>query len=449
MRDAEFTTALLVDLLDRNLYERSDDCRWWALTPELRATLSQPGIDAAAAAKLGEILAYINGLYTVYTRLYVYDRQGRIVAATGEGLEQVIGASIDDATLAQVLALRSQQQYHVSSFAPSALYGGRDTYIYHAAIRALGESDEVVGGIGIVFDAEPELRNMLRAGLAGKEKMSAFYVDRAGRILSSTDDKRAVGAMLEIDPAMLQVANGEGRSGVTEHDGQYAIVAVSACNGYREFKVSDGYKEDVIAVVFQCFGAVGKGTQQSGGGEFQLESEAASSEDLEYATFFSDHNLFAISAANVMEAVPYSSVLPTSMGNRAEQVGVLGLNRDDQHKEFIWVFDLGHLIRGTRSAVTGSSQVMIVRHGAHTIGLLVDELHAVPQFSPAQIIHTPFAMQGESMLVSQVIKANGGKLLIQAIEVERLFAYVVDGTVPLPPPVPDADAIHALQLMAA
>ncbi|WP_245200421.1 chemotaxis protein CheW [Herbaspirillum sp. LeCh32-8] len=438
MRDAEFTTGLLVDLLDRNLYERSDDCRWWALTPELRAALAAPDIDQATAAKLNEILAYINGLYTVYTRLFVYDRHGRIVAATGDALESVIGSSIDADTLAQVMALRTQQQYHVSSFAPSALYGGRDTYIYHAAIRALGNDGEVVGGIGIVFDSAPELRNMLDAGLAGKDKMSALYVDRRGRILSSTDASRPTGSMLDIDPALLQVANGEGRSGVTVHDGQYAIVAVSASNGYREFKVSDGYKEDVIAVVFQCFGALNHGNQQNAGSDFHLESEAASADGLEYATFFSDGGLFAISAANVMEAVPYSAVLPTSMGNRAEQIGVLGLSRDDQHKEFIWVFDLGQLIRGTRSAVTGSSQVMIVRHGAHTIGLLVDELHAVPQFNPAQIIHTPFAMQGESMLVSQVIKANGGKLLIQSIEVERLFAYVVDGTIPLPPPMSDA-----------
>lgn len=452
MRDAEFSTGLLVDLLDRNLYERSDDCRWWALTPELRATLAQAEIGDAEAAKLGEILAYINGLYTVYTRLFIYDRHGRIVASTGDGLDGVLGSSIDAATLEQVMSLRSQQHYHVSSFAPSPLYGDRDTYIYHAAIRALDNDGEVVGGIGIVFDSEPELRNMLRAGLAGKDKMSAFYVDRAGRILSGTDDSRPVGATLEIDPALLQVANGEARSGVIVHDGQYAIVAASASNGYREFKVSDGYKEDVIAVVFQRFGAVNEGSLQNTGGEFLLESEAASSEDLEYATFFSDQNLFAISAASVMEAVPYSSVLPTSMGSRAEQVGVLGLNRDDQHKEFIWVFDLGHLIRGTRSAVTSSSQVMIVRHGAHTIGLLVDELHAVPQFSPAQIIHTPFAMQGESMLVTQVIKANGGKLLIQAIEVERLFAYVVDGTIPLPPPAPELVAAAQAQereLMAA
>jgi len=128
-----------------------------------------------------------------------------------------------------------------------------------------------------------------------------------------------------------------------------------------------------------------------------------------------------------MEAVPYTEVLPTSMRVRPEQIGVLGLRSDDQRKEFIWVFDLGYLMRGTRSGLSSSSQVMIVREGRHTIGLLVDELHAVPQFNPAQIMHTPFAMQGESMLISQVIKANQGQLLIQSIDVGRLFALLIDG----------------------
>lgn len=455
MRDAEFTTSLLVDLLDRNLYERSDDCRWWALTPELRAALAQEMVDDATTQKLTEILAYINGLYTVYTRLFIYDRHGRIIASTGDAGDtsgNAVGSTVDQDTLSHVLSLRTQQQYHVSRFEPSPLYDGKPTYIYHAAIRPLDSDTDVVGGIGIVFDSTPEFFNMLRAGLAGKSKMSAFYVDRSGCILSSTDDTRPVGSQLELDPAMLQLANGDSASAITVHDGQYAIVACSVSNGYREFKVNDGYKEDVVAVVFQCFGAVGQGAQQGNTASFLLEHEAASSDDLEYATFFSDNSLFALSAANVAEAVPFSSVLPTSMGSRPEQVGVLGLNRDDHHKEFIWVFDLGHLIRGSKSTINSSSQVMIVSHGTHTIGLLVDELHAVPQFSPNQIIHTPFVAQGDSMLVSHVIKANRGQLLIQAISVERLFGYVIDGTIPLPPPhvVADASAEAAApQLLAA
>jgi chemotaxis signal transduction protein len=449
MRDAGFTTALLVDLLDRNLYERSDDCRWWARTPELRGALAQPQIDAASVAQLTDILSTINGLYTVYTRLFVYDRDGRIVASSGSNGADLYGTRIDPATLAQVLALQSQQQYHVSSFSPSNLYDARPTYIYHAAVRAPGSEEETVGGIGIVFDAETELASMLRSGLAGKHDMTAFYVDRSGHIISSTDAARPAGTLLEIDPGLLRLERGQRSSSVTVHDGQYAIVACSASTGYREFKVSDGYQEDVIAVVFHCFGAVRTGSLQADAAQFHLDHEAMASAELEYATFFSDHSLFALPAAQVMEAVPFSSVLPTSMANRPEQIGVLGLDRDGQHREFIWVFDLGHLVRGSASRVTSSSQVMIVRHGMHTLGLLVDELHAVPQFSAAQVIHTPLMMQGESMLVSQVIKANGGKLLIQAIDVERLFAFVIDGTLPQPTPMADTQVTPLRRQLAA
>src|SRR5690606_38515569 len=88
MRDSELLTRLLVDLLDRNLYERANDCRWWALTPELRALLADVAAGCASDADHAaacRILEHINSLYTVYGRLVVYDRQGRIVAASRPG----------------------------------------------------------------------------------------------------------------------------------------------------------------------------------------------------------------------------------------------------------------------------------------------------------------------------------------------------------------------------
>jgi chemotaxis signal transduction protein len=434
MRDAEFTTSLLVDLLDRNLYERSDDCRWWALTPELRTALAQPVQDQPTLDKLTNILSYINGLYTVYTRIFIYDRHGRIVASTGSAADSIVGSHIDDNSLQQVMSLRTQQQYYVSPFMASALYDDKETYIYHAAIRSLENEAEVVGGIGIVFDSTPEFFNMLSSGAGGKKNLKAYYVDRNARIISTTDTSRCVGDTLEIDLTLLSIANGSRASQITVHDGEYAIVACSVSNGYREFKVSDGYQEDVIAVVFESFGAIRGAGTQTDSRRYLLESDPGVTDGSEFATFFSDNNLFAISAAHVVEAVPYSEVLPTSMGTRAEQIGVLGLRRDDDlRKEFIWVFDLGQMMRGTRSTINSSSQVMIVQEGAHTIGLLVDELHAVPQFNPAQIMHTPFAMQGQSMLVTQLIKANKGQLLIQAIDVERLFSLLIDGQIAMPP----------------
>jgi chemotaxis signal transduction protein len=434
MRGAEFTSNLLVDLLDRNLYERSDDCRWWALTPELRSALAQPVIDQATIEKITGLLSYINGLYTVYTRIYVYDRNGRILASTGdlEGRE-ILGTQVDDHTMANVLALRTGQDYYVSPFSATPLYDDKETYVYHAAIRPLDDEHNVVGGIGIVFDSTPEFLNMLRAGVGAKKQMAAFFVDRTGRVLSGTDEKFPIGSILPIAPSLLAVENGESASHIAVHDGQYAIAACTASSGYREFKTTDGYHEDVVAVVFESFGSVAQAAAQNSGSQFVLDSDSGNNGGHEYATFFADGGLFAIRAEHVLEAVPYSSVLPTTMGGRAEQIGVLSLN-PEQSKSFIWVFDLGQLLRGTRSVPDNSSQVMILQHGEHTIGLLVDELHAVPQFRDTQITHTPFASGGDKGLVTQVIKANKGALLIQSIDIERLFLLLANPDIPLPAP---------------
>src|SRR5690606_36123856 len=82
LSDAELVSHLLVDLLDRNLYERSNDCCWWALTPELRQALAARECGPDTAAEITGILQYINSLYTVYTRIFVYDRNGRIIAGS-------------------------------------------------------------------------------------------------------------------------------------------------------------------------------------------------------------------------------------------------------------------------------------------------------------------------------------------------------------------------------
>ncbi|WPB55242.1 chemotaxis protein CheW [Xylophilus sp. GOD-11R] len=439
LRNAQFTSHLLVDLLDRNLYERSDDCRWWALTPELRAGLAEATLADDTRRRFGDILAYINGLYTVYTRLFVYDRDGTIVASTGDAAlgtperpgMPVVGAGIAAQTLSSVLALRTAQDYHVSPFEPTGLYGDADTYVYHAAIRDLADPGRIVGGIGIVFDSTPEFLNMLRAGLAGKSetKSKALYVARDGRILSSTDPTRQVGTRLALDADLLALPAGRGASRITEHDGQYGIVACTASSGYREFKTSDGYQEDVLAVVFETFGAVRSGAGLADRSALRIDTDATRAAGTEYATFFCRESLYAIAALHVLEAVPYSDVRPTPLGGGG-RIGILGLQRAELNHRFMWVYDLAQLIGADASRVTGNSQVLVLRHGAHTIGLLVDDLHAVPQFAPAQIIRTPLAVSGQSMLVTEVIKANRGELLIQAVDIPRLFAWLIDGIEP-------------------
>ncbi|MBW8896981.1 MAG: chemotaxis protein CheW [Massilia sp.] len=448
LRETASVARLLVDLLDRNLYERADDCRWWAVTPELRQALAQGEQDFETREGLAAILDYINGLYTVYTRIVVYDREGRIlVSSSRDGAAGVAGHQVDPGTLAAVLALRSEQHYHVTPFRPDPLYDSRPTWVYHAAIRDPGDDAEVVGGIGIVFDAQAELLAMLQGALGGKPGASALFVDRQGTVIASTDPSRPVGARLDLDAALRALPNGEQASRVVVHDGQYAVMACSASCGYREFKISDGYREDVLAVVFHAFGAVTPRPRRVGQPPLRIRDavrdDSSAAEQDEYATFVVDGLLFAVPARAVLEARDASGIAPVSMGGRRERIGLIAARTEVDEERYAWVFDLGCMVRGTPSTIMPDSQAILLKQGRDTIAILADDLHGVPKFRRSQLTPTPIAPGADGLLVKQVIRANGGSLLVQVLDVARLFACIDDPGLPtvLPDEFLHADAL--------
>ena len=75
LQDVQFISRLMIDIMDRNLYERANDCRWWALTPDIRHLMSRPLTDDGRQ-RITQILESINALYTAYCRLVVFDRAG-------------------------------------------------------------------------------------------------------------------------------------------------------------------------------------------------------------------------------------------------------------------------------------------------------------------------------------------------------------------------------------
>ncbi|MDX1295928.1 MAG: chemotaxis protein CheW, partial [Sulfurimonadaceae bacterium] len=160
--DSAFLANLIVDIMDRNLYERANDCRWWALTSDFRTIMDQPGISMDDQKKMNDILAYINELYTVYTNLFIYDTHGVVVAVSNPKESHLIGRRLGNEWVSKTLELTDSSKYYVSPFEPSNLYDGRHTYIYNAAIRSLEDESRVVGGIGIVFDSELQFDTMIR-----------------------------------------------------------------------------------------------------------------------------------------------------------------------------------------------------------------------------------------------------------------------------------------------
>lgn len=444
MHQAEFVTHLQVDLLDRNLYERSDDCRWWAMSPELQRALAsmtadgEPSVDAQST--MTSILKQIHALYTVYTRLVVYDANGCIVAESlrgQSGQTEMMRQRIDPDCLAAVLGLPKAQSYHVSPFQASDLYEGGSTYIFHAAIRHPDDERRVIGGIGIVFDAQPEFEAMLRDGLhANDGSQTAMYALRDGRVIASIDPDCPTGSQLDLPESMRSLAPGASASRIIEHRGQYAVLACSASSGYREFKTSDGYREDVLAVTLEWLGAVNtlgqqRGKERQDDGVFSSDVENG----LQFATFFLDGELQALPAHRVREALPASDISPVAAGHTANRLGVIAVKEKDRATRYAWVYDLLGVLRGEPTQSTADCQVLIARSQGAEIGLLVSGLHGVPEFLPAQIQD----LQGQAPsggFVKQIISAHGGLSLVPVLDMDAIHASLQGETV--------AESVHPL-----
>lgn len=425
LQDAGFVARLMVDLLDRNLYERANDCRWWALSADLQQALARPC--ATSAAHAGRILNHINSLYTVYTSIFLYDCAGVVIAHSDRdagGLD-FTGRQVDAAIVQRVLGLRDDQDYAVEGFAPTPFYGDRSTYVYHAAVRGADGGPRTLGGIGLVFDVTPELTAMLNDALAGKPRRQACFIDRQGRVLASSSAVHAPGEPFPIDPELLALENGRSVSRLVVQHGQYTLLGCSVSQGYREFKRDDGYRDDVLAVVYETLGAALPAEAAALEPSPSLQADDARSvmagESEEYATFLCGGRLYAIEAAHVHEARPADALLPLTLGGRPGSVGMLPV-ASDTGCGLAWVFDLSAWLDAKAPAATGKEIIVLCR-GAHRIGLLVDALQAVGRYTSQPL---GGAFDSDTRLIRRIVRTSGHSM-IPTLDVDALFQRLGDG----------------------
>ena len=255
--DAAFMADLAINIMDRNLYERANDCRWWALTSAFQDILSKTKISEEEQQRLSDILAYINNLYTVYTNLYLFDTKERIVAVSDPSQEHLVGQQLQQESGSNVaLKLDNPQQYSVSPFIKTSLYDNKETYIYNAAIRS-NKLQKIVGGVGVVFDSEPEFLAMLNDTLPKDEDGNiiegcfALFVERSGKVIASTEYSPChIGQLLIIDSHFFELEAGNKYAETYSFEGVEYILGVAASSGYREYKTTGDYENDVLAFVF-------------------------------------------------------------------------------------------------------------------------------------------------------------------------------------------------------
>lgn len=404
LQDVQFIARLMIDIMDRNLYERANDCRWWALAADLRHILSTGKPSSDDVAKMTGILEYINGLYTVYTRLFVYDLNGTILAASNlhdDGLN-VCSRQYESVYTQKVFQLETSQSYNVSPYEVSWLYNDRHTYIYNAAIRDPDDPAKVVGGIGIVFDAEPQFQDMLKDSIPNKPGSFGIFADRNRRIISSTCADHAVGSILDIDKDFFVLGHGEGMSNIIVHRKKYYIVGCMTSFGYREYKNSGDYNNDVISFAF-----VPLGDEKSNGDctikptTLYAANTQVKGNVVELATFFVADRMFSINASEVIEAIESNRLTPLP-GSKSYLAGTISFNNS-----VIPVINLRYLFNCVDVKRRADDQIIVTKTNRGLVGLIVDDLDSVPEFGAEQVESVPEMIKSDAGYIRNVINPGG------------------------------------------
>lgn len=240
--EAESAAKLAVDIMDRNLYERANDCRWWALTPAFIDELAKPEPNRKT---IESILKYINDLYTVYTNLFVFDARGVIIASSSN--QDIVGRSVSSEALSRTASIVNTQGYYVSPFESTPYYNGKPTYIYYASLILNRKS---LGGIGIVFDSEPQFKAMLDDSFPTSKRGFSCFAERNGTVLASNHPQIQPLEKLTLDEEILRFQQGQKTHRFVKFEDKEYLVGIALSKGYREYKTSDGYKNDVLSLTF-------------------------------------------------------------------------------------------------------------------------------------------------------------------------------------------------------
>lgn len=182
----------MVQLIVRNLYERTCDCRWWATDDSVWQALAEPSDELHARAS--ERLGMINRFYTVYLNLVLADAKGQIVATSNpKQFPRAARASVAQTRWFQgAMQSNSGDDYVVDEITQSGSHDNKPVAIYAAAVRSGGQIHGTpLGVLGVVFDWDKQGSGIVRdePSLSPEEwqRTRVLLLDSKRRIISASD----------------------------------------------------------------------------------------------------------------------------------------------------------------------------------------------------------------------------------------------------------------------
>jgi chemotaxis signal transduction protein len=418
LKDSEFLSSLAIDIMDRNLYERANDCRWWALNSYFREAFDDYSTLDDKKDEISEILKYINDLYTVYTNLIVFDKDGKVIAVSNRNEQFSLGRVLTQDWVSKTLMLKDTSKYCVSKFEKTNLYDNESTYIYSSAIRSFKNEAIITGGIAIVFDSKPQFNAMLEETLPKNiegEKIPgvfALFTNKDKQIISSTNEDFEVDSYLNIDDSFFTLRNAENLSKIIELNGKYYAIAVKCSTGYREYKSRvDDYKNDVLCFVFIYIGSIDCHTflQRNKSKFLNTSKTKFTATSVELATFYLGKKLLAINAKNVIESISIEELKESIDMDKKNHFKGMVLHKD----KLIAVLDIRDFLN--EEIVDDSlSNIVLVEYDKdnieHCIGILVSSLEEVCVVEEKTIQHIQNHFLGAGTLVESLVNVDDSKV---------------------------------------
>jgi hypothetical protein len=221
----------MIEIIDRNLYERSCDVRWWATDSAVVDCVADPQPERAHHAS--RRLSVILDSYTVYLDLWVLDTKGTVLAnGRPDRYPDAVGRNAKDASwFRQAMATADGSQYAVADIETNEALRGRSVATYAAAIREGGEANGAVTGVlAIFFDWQDQSQTVVdgvRLLDGERDRTRRLILDGRHRVLAASDGR---GVLSETFPLQTQ-----GKKIGNYDDGEGNVVGFALTPGYETY----------------------------------------------------------------------------------------------------------------------------------------------------------------------------------------------------------------------
>ncbi|PHO12924.1 chemotaxis protein CheW [Malaciobacter marinus] len=431
LKDSEFLSSLAIDIMDRNLYERANDCRWWALTSYFRKALDDINSISYKQDEINSILKYINDLYTVYSNLLIFDKDGKIIAVSNKEEEYLIGKVLTQEWVDKTLNLEDTSKYCVSKFEKSNLYNNESTYIYCSAIRCLNDDKKINGGIAIVFDSTFQFNAMLDETLPRNNKgekvdgVFALFTNKNKYIISSTNEEFKIDSFLDLDDRFFNLNNAQKLSEIVEYEGKYYAVGVRCSSGYREYKSNiDDYVNDVLCFVFIYIGEINNGNKikYKVKDKFALSSKKSLTKNsVDLATFYLGNKFLAVEAKNVISSIGIDKLEESIDMDKNNHFKGMVLYKEN----LISVLDIRKFINEDITD-DGLENIILLQYDEdnieHCVGILVSSLENISVVEKSSIQHIQSHFLGSGTLIQSLvdIEEEGSSKVAMILDIEKI-----------------------------